>query len=77
MKMSPLRTNCWRPRSHTAAMSNPPLGLSGSTITVPLNSAARLGRLIRNRVVYGMPVQPDVAAGGHGDTTRMPLGVYS
>jgi hypothetical protein len=77
MKMSPLAVNCSRERSHTAAMSNPPLGLSGSITTVPLKSRSRLGRLTIIRVVYGMFVQPEVAAAGHGDTTRIPVGVNS
>ena len=45
--------------------------------TVPLKCSGLRGRFTRNRVVYGMLVQPEVAAAGHGETTRMPVGVYS
>src|ERR1041384_1695073 len=74
MKMSPLAVNCSRERSHTAAMSKPPLGLSGSMTTVPLKSWLLRGRLTIMRVVNGIPVQPEVAAGGDGGTIRIPAG---
>ncbi len=77
-KMSPWRTKYCHDRSQTAAMSNPPLGFSGSTMTVPLNFRGLLGILTSIRVVYGMPLQVALPVlAGQGDTTWIPVGVYS
>ena len=77
-KTSPLRTKYGHERSHTAAMSNPPDGLSGSITTVPLNLLGSCGRFTSIRVVYGMFVQPNGwVLAGQGVTTLMPVGVYS